>query len=290
MKKSVCILVTILSLGTVFNACKKTEDTPHSNPTGTFFQDAAYISSDAAVVSGKIVKVGLNFKWNGLDSLKTLKIYVNETQSGESFALTEGQGKDYSMNINITKSQNPTEKWTFEMTDAGNQSVSLTLTLTKDATGGAIFVRNDVSLGAQSNTTVGSLYAPSTNTVFALADAASNQAVIDIICGYDATNATFLSCPGANNLSGTYNFSTWTTKNVTYYNISTLSAEQFDLIDSDKLIIPAFNGSTQSKAKALAVGNIFALKTISGKYGLLKIKTVNTNATGSVTFDLKIQQ
>ena len=72
-----------------------------------------------------------------------------------------------------------------------------------------------------------------------------------------------------------------------------ITTKQYDYVDSDKFIIDSYEGFVQDdrkrKAKDLKIDDIYVFKTESGKYGILKVNSVASGETGSVNFDVKIQ-
>ncbi len=299
MKKSIIkILLGFIFAALIVAGCKKDEVKP--DPTGAFIQAEGYTSTDVTMASGDTILVGLNFKWNGSDALTTLHFYVNDVMLDRAEIIPSEYGQDFIYGLKLTKSQLETEKWDFQVTDAGGKTATLTLTLTKDATGGAIKSVEGITLGAQDNTTVNGFYAISNGSIYSFADAETNSEIIDLVCAFDDVvensnpkdNETFLTSAGSN-LSDIYNFDNWQTTNTTLFNSTTLSADQFNYVDSDKLIVSSFNETeNEKKAKNLRAGDVYAFKTEAGKYGLIKVTaSTYTNAVeGQVTFDIKIQE
>jgi len=153
------------------------------------------------------------------------------------------------------------------------------------------------TLGAQSNTTVGGYYSVAGNTVYTQANAFANQAAIDILCFYELEtgNNIALASPGTG-ITGIFTGDTapenWTTKNITNFLNTTITAEQFDAIaETDQIIVSSFvEADARKKAKDMQPGMVVSFKTTDGTYGLLKVMEVVQGATGSVKFEVKIKK
>jgi len=281
------ILFAIVFSSLIITGCDKNETRP--NPNMSFVTDQGYTYQDASFVSGDTLWVGLNCKWNGTDLLKTITLYANDVQIS-SYSINEATGQELQLTVTLTKSQSDNEKWDFELADANGQKTVLSLTLTKDQSGTAIESISGIKLGAQDNTTIGGFYALSNREIYSETEAFDHQTIIDMVCGYDNDNKTFLASPGAN-LDGVYDLSAWTAPlNTTNYCATDITTLQFDLIETDALIIEAFDVDNQKgKAKELSVDDIYVFKTQSGKYGIFKVTAVEAGTDGSFTFDIKVQ-
>lgn len=292
MKKQI-LFYTLIALTTfsLLNSCKKEEVRP--SPVIEFLTGEAYTSEDVTIPAGDTVLVAMKCTWNGTDLLTAINILYNDNPAGTTNInppIEEG-----TFTIKLTKNGANTEKFTFELVDANQQKSSISITLTKDATGNVPSIITNISLGAQNSTSHLSFYAFSNLTSYNLSDAANNQSIIDLIGAYDASNELHLTSPGAN-LSTIPEYSTiadWTVKNITYFCLMDITTEQYDLIDRDQYFVDAFNSfavaDQKRKAKSLKADDIYVFKTQSGKYGILKVKSVTTGVTGFVTFDVKMQ-
>lgn len=160
--------------------------------------------------------------------------------------------------------------------------------------------KNMAKIGAQTNATYGGFLSISEKKVYTQADAAVNQAAIDILCFYEEASDNFiaLAAPGSN-ISGIFTGETapefWTTLNQTYFTLpaTDITVAQFDLlVDGDAVIEGYFNAEQTSgnrKAKNMQVDDIWAFKTAAGTFGVLKVTAVEQGATGYVEFEYKIK-
>ncbi|NTW26088.1 MAG: hypothetical protein HGA37_15425, partial [Lentimicrobium sp.] len=83
----------------------------------------------------------------------------------------------------------------------------------------------------------------------------------------------------------------YTTKNLTWFVKTALTAAQFDAVQNDAIVIDAFDTENDfRKAKVLTAGDVYSFKLQNGKYGLLKVIAVNGEQTGSLEIAVKVQK
>ncbi|HOP03091.1 MAG TPA: hypothetical protein PL017_03610 [Tenuifilaceae bacterium] len=214
---------------------------------------------------------------------------AGEYEEGKVVALTATANEGYEF-VN----------WTIGDTELSTEASYSYTTTAADVTITANFVMPKiVTLGAQDSETPGFL-SVSTGDVYTLEQAYANQAAIDIFCFYEVGNDIALAGPNSN-ITGVFSDeadndptdpANWETKNETrYFEVTTLTVEQFDaLADGDESIQSYYNEDEgKRKAKMLAVDDIYAFKTADATYGLLKVTAVVDGATGSVTFEYKVK-
>lgn len=162
-----------------------------------------------------------------------------------------------------------------------------------------------VTMGAQSNTTIGSFYSTGQNKVYAQDLAFTSQDTIDFLCFYEhdvinnRINDITLASPGSN-ITGIFigdsKPDTWAVKNLTKFQApaQAITVEEFDLLDQNDATIESYFDNTvtsgNKKAKVLVAGDIYAFKTHNSVYGLLKVIEVVQGAEGSVKFEVKLKK
>lgn len=155
-----------------------------------------------------------------------------------------------------------------------------------------------VTLGAQDNTTDDGFYAVEENATYTMAEAADNQAVIDIFCffeGGDTGNNIALASPGTG-ITGIFTGDdapeTWTTQNTTFFFLTALTEQDYSSVqEGDDLIVSSFDSeNARRKAKDLQPGQVWSVLTDDGFYGLLYVTSVTQGAEGKATFLLKTKQ
>ena len=214
---------------------------------------------------------------------------AGEYEEGKVVALTATANEGYEF-VN----------WTIGDTELSTEASYSYTTTAADVTITANFVMPKIiTLGAQDSETSGFL-SVSTGEIFNLEEAYANQAAIDIFCFYEVGNDIALAGP-ASNITGIFSDeadadpmdpANWETKNETRYcEVTTITPEEFDaLTDGDDAIEALYNvDSNYKKAKNLTIDDIFAFKTASGTFGVLKVTAVVDGATGSVTFEYKVK-
>ncbi len=222
-------------------------------------------------------------------------------------------GGNYQTGTSVDLTGTPNIGYTFVNWTKGGVEVSTSAaysytTTTSDETITANFTEKTyvITLGAQSNTTIGAFYSIAQNTIYNQTDASNNQSAIDLICFYEhdivnnRINDITLSSPGANITGifggGATDPSQWTTKRLTLFTppTSTITTTQFDALhQNDPAIQTYFNSgmtSSNKKAKQLLVDNIYAFKTVDNVYGLFKVTAVTQGADGSVQVVLKFRK
>lgn len=295
MKKITTFLCLILLAGSiVFTGCKK--DDSAVLPTVLLKSGTGYISANTQAAYGDTLVFGITAKSNGTDALVKFTVYANDQKILDSTINTQTFTVDLSSKKGILDS----EVWKFVTTDiAGNEGTN---TVTITGSFGQINTHAAITLGAQNNATVESFLSFSNNTAtkYFQSIAATHQADIDMFCFYEYTvdhpNYMSLASPGSN-ISGIFSGTTapanYDTKNLTYFEKTTLTAAQFDAVANDAVVLASFDPNPslkRKKASVLAVGDVYAFLLQSGRYGLLKVTAVTGVEDGSLQMDVKIQK
>jgi hypothetical protein len=289
-KKTFMFVAAIALIAVLFTSCSKDEEVL-GGPTVTFITTAGYTSADVTLLYQDTVMVGIAAVGNGSDNIKQIKITANEELLKDT-AVSQPQ---FELSINIIKGVAATETWKFEVIDVAGHSTIKTLVLSRV---NLINSYNVLLLGAQDNPTDPSFLSTSDGVRYMQAQAFENQAKIDLFCFYENTashqNMMTLASPGSNItgiFTGTTSPENYTVKNVTFFVKTTLTAAQFDAITTDEAILSAFDNDNKfKKAKQLAVGEVYAIKVQSGKYGMFKVTNVTGTETGKLEFTLKMQK
>ncbi|MBK7028495.1 MAG: hypothetical protein IPH45_04485 [Bacteroidales bacterium] len=291
--KHLVLSAILLLFGTaiIFSGCNKEEDP--IPPVQTFTTGAGYISSDIALPFADSMLFGIHVKSNGTDKLVKFQVYANGTNVVDSTISTH----DFTINIGSYKTFLDKEVWKFVSTDiAGNMDTD---SITVTGNFGEINSFSGITLGAQNNTTAKGFVSFSNNaaTTYTQDEAFNHQADIDMFCFYEnaaSVNLMALAAPGSN-INGIFTGGTapseYTTKNVTFFTKTDLTATVFDLVTNDALIVASFDPDNKfKKAKLLTAGDVYAFKLASGKLGLLKVTNVTGVEDGSLEFSVKIQK
>jgi hypothetical protein len=134
------------------------------------------------------------------------------------------------------------------------------------------------SLLGAGGSSLGSYYSASTNTVYHLADAKTNFAILDIVFTSNASSATFISPKDA--ASADINKSGRITK---FQKVTTI-----DFNNATEADIDAINPSAESITVALNDDVVF--KTQDNIKGIFKVDQLTVAADGTVTIHIKVKQ
>jgi hypothetical protein len=294
MKKITTLFIIMFAGIIMFSGCKK--DDPAVLPTITLKSTAGFISANTQAAFGDTLIFGVTANSNGTDNLVKFSVYVNNVNIVDSTINTQ----NFSFDFYSLKSVAPSEVWKFVATDITGKEASTTVTITGNF--GQIDTHTGITLGAQNNAAVESFLSYDNNTVtkYFQGDAFGNQEKIDMFCFYENTathqNYMTLAAPGSN-ITGIFSGSTapdlYTTKNLTYFEKTELTAAEFDAIANDAVVLASFNPDPslkRKKASVLTVGDVYAFLLHTGKIGLLKITAVTGVEDGTLQMDVKIQK
>lgn len=267
------------------NSCS--DDSTGTGPVITFLNNQTEVTLSAGQSSYTVA--GTVSSDAGLKEVKFFKVIGdNETQDGQ--AVTSFSDKNnYPFQHEVTGITQDM-KLKVQATDKDDITNSASFTIHIPAAP-AIQTWTGKTLGAQSSST-GSFFASVDGTVMTLTQATSNQAKADFAYYYGDVNLATLAAPDDASLNGgTGNFTwcqSWTTKNQTRFTLTTLTTAEFDAATA--ATINALADPAESKVSSLAQGKVIAFKTASGKKGLIKVTSITTGASGSITLDVKVQQ
>jgi len=280
----------LVSASMFFASCSKDDD--KSAPTLSFKTGTGYTSANATVNYNDTVKIGILATSNGSDNIVKFVLKADDQVIMDSTL----NAIQVSLDFSIVKGASASETWKFTVTDAAGKITESSIVLSRPST--EITTYNAVKLGAQDNTTDPSFFSTSDGSTYFQGDAYNNQAKIDMFCFYENTtshqNFTTLGAPGSN-ITGIFTGGTapdnYDVKNVTYFVKTILTPAQFDAVTNDEGILQSFDPSNQfKKAKNLQTGDVWAFKTQSGKFGLLKVTSVVPETNGSLEMAVKIQK
>ncbi len=292
MKKILTLLGISLFLVFSFTNCSKDEEA--GSPTISLKNATGYVTQNTVASYGDTLLWGITANSNGEDNLVKFTIEVNDQQLFDStFNATTFTYDFYSIKTILD-----VEAWTMTITDIAGHTSSVSITVTGEF--GEIDSYTTILMGAQDNVDVESFLSLAENhaTTYMQAAAFQNQDKIDMFCFYENTpehqNLMTLASPGSN-IKGIFSGATapenYTTKNVTFFVKTDLSASNFDAVQNDAVILASFDPENQfKKASKLTAGDVYAFKLQSGKYGLLKVIEVTGTETGTIELGIKVQK
>jgi len=198
----------------------------------------------------------------------------------------------YTFSKIVSQAAPTTDKYTISATDDNSQTSTKDVTITYVAASAGFNEYTTQIFGAQANSTLGSFYATSSNTVYTQANAKSNAASVDFVYYYGATNNATVAAPSDADAGTIFNnantgLQTWSVRNATKFAVTT-SLDYATAVEAD--VVSAANAATSTFAKTLAVGSTFVFKTVAGKAGIAKVTALNASNSGSITVSVKVQK
>ncbi|MGB4655109.1 MAG: hypothetical protein ACOXZ9_01025 [Bacteroidales bacterium] len=301
--KKIKFIFAFLAIAGMFMVTSCGTDDTIDPPTIQFLTGPEYTSTSVVVAPGSDIRVGVEafsqenstlkrFNFSVQDEAGVLQSFFDTTFSTTSYTFDEIiEVQDVEASVN----------YIFTVYDDQNQSNQIQITVTTEAAPGNIRVYENVVLGAQ-NSAVGSSFASSNGTVYTLADARANSALIDWIYFYDSNFEACIAAPNdtdAHNAFGDYVNApaNWDTKNPTKFQFvelpeGTLWAD----ITNDLTIVRLATDVEESKVAFLGVGKIIAFRTVAGKLGLLRVEEITqmgdplSYQKGTITYSIKVQE
>jgi hypothetical protein len=293
MKKLIVLCGFALLSGLFFSSCNKEEDQPVP-PTIAFNQQDGNITANTTAAFGDTLRFGIILQGNGTDNIVKFEVKANGLSVVDSTINTQS----FTFDFYTTKSIADQDIWSFTATDIAGNKKEETITITGNF--GQINAYTTILVGAQDNVATESFLSFSDNlaTKYFQAQAFLNQEKIDIFCFFENTvahpNMMSMGSPGSNItgiFTGASSPDNYTTKNLTRFYKTTLTAAEFDAVQNDAVILNAFNtDEARKKASVLAAGEVYAIQISSGLTGLIKVIAVDGEATGTLEIAVKIQK
>jgi len=280
----------------VFSSCNTGDDNVApvitATPTSVEGQRGTTVAITLGITSSsdlKTISVDAGTYGTGKLSALTSGALKSETEFNSGFGTAGKVELIYSFTISSTLIDG-SYTINFNVTDKDGLVATQPVTLTvKAATTPGTLKTNTITLGGQDNTTVGSFAAAFDGTVYKIVDAKANPSKIDIVYYYSVGGSdTKNSLYSATNtdLQGVYSMSATASWNKTEF----VAATANDYTNATYASVQALvTGTTMNKIGNLAVDQVYAFKTAGGKYGVLKVTSVASSASGSITFSVKIQ-
>lgn len=293
MKKLLIFCGMILFTGLMFTSCTKEEEEP-GLPTVAFNQIAGYVTENTSAAYGDTLRFGIILQGNGTDNLVKFEIMANGISVLDSTINTPA----FTFDFYTIKGINAEDIWKFSATDIAGNKKEETITIT--GAFGELDSYVTVLMGAQDNTEVQSFLSLDNHsaTRYFQAEAFSNQEKIDMFCFFENTatsqNLMALASPGTG-ITGIFEGATspenYTTKNLTWFVKTSLTAAQFDAVQNDAVVLDSYDTDNDfRKAKLLTAGDVYCFKLQNGKYGLLKVIAVTGEETGTLEIAIKVQK
>ncbi len=290
MKKISLFFVVLLAGASFLTSCTK-DTTP---PTINFLGGAGYTSSDATIVAGTDIKIGITAQSGSakLETLEIVAIHSNTPVPVHTETIDASSSDSFSKDYTLTIDEIGETKLNFTITDKDGETATVSLTITATQVDDVTTYTQKI-LGSYDNSTYGSSFASADGTVYKMVDAKANSSKIDWLYFYGVSNLATLASPddvdAATIFDGTSGLQTWATLNGTRFNKVT-AAVVWDNVTTAANIADIAINTTATKANQLQVGNIVAFKTVGNKLGLIKITEITGTGAGTITYDVKVQK
>ena len=283
------MIAAIVAVSTVFVSCGKDDDV---DPASISF---ANVSNDKVTLDKGATSYTVTAQITSIENLKSVKVSrkVGSTTSQVGSTVTKFDNKtSYTLVETIT---NITEDCEITVTvDNGTETArTLTIIYTEpdpEPDYGDIKSYTAVLMGAQ-NSTTGSSYATSNNTVYTVSQVLANADKIDMIYFYqDGGNLAEIFSPKSTNASTLNTIKDMNPKRDTKFKKITMSEADFNAIEDDGKIVEVATELTESVVTKLEIGNVVAFVTDDDRLGLFRVSALTTGASGTVTINVKVQE
>lgn len=296
MKKISYIFLAILLVGLIsIMSCKKSNKNS-LGPSIHLLIGTGYISSGVSIQITTSLLFGISAT---AGDGKLTRFSVQRTFKGRLKTERDSVINVTSFNYNLrsyAEGLAGIENWVFKIYDSNGNSAAITLTIstTLPPAPGPINTYSTKILGAQISNS-GNSFASSNGTVYSLADAKTNSALIDWVYFYDAIDQGTLCAPADTDATEAYNNGTngipyWPVRNATLFKLFTDAYIWTNIINDSILVIENKTDVTLLKINQISIGNLIAFKTAEGKLGMIKVNALTPDETGTITIDVKVQQ
>lgn len=294
--KKIKFLLVMVAASLFFAACKKEEDTKLLNPTVEFISSSAtnFYSADATVDSGTVVSF-IVLANKGKDGAKLKEYKVTAVLGINQLPVTPvPSGMDETLRDTITALITQDETLTFTVTDKEGKTGSKTIKFTKRTIAGPTLpkslngtVVNKASFDLEGNVGQTGTTAPTTPGDFDVYYFHSSATGGNFVVAGQQKNDSLYN--QAATWIGSTNVLIKLSSTADYTTAATADESGLQTMYNNATELPAISGSNMgvnSRVTGLAAGQVYAVRTSSNKYALVKVKTADGTAA---SFDFLIQ-
>lgn len=292
------LFAVVLTSVTLFTSCTEETDPVDLPPSISFVAGSGYISDDATILVNTPFVVKLLAEANATSGAKITAINVTRIFNNQSFGDTTFTFNDATVTFELTIMSYPAagiENIEFEAVDKDGQKATASLQITTQVVSGPIDSWTERILGSWNNPT-GSSFASINGNVYTLDEAFANQSLIDYMYWWaESTNSATIGAPDDLNAedvfnTGAYKLENWTTRNATRFKTTTVNSAAFDAMTDAGDIIDIATGADQTRLANLAVDQVIAFITVTGKRGLIRINSFTSGSAGTLSIDVKVER
>jgi hypothetical protein len=302
MKKLV-YLFSFLMLSSIllWTSCEEDPIDPGDlTPTINFKGGEGYISTDATLFTDEPFTIGITATNNATSGANLALLEITRTFNNAVWFSWDTTINVAFFNIDVNMQAinvEGTERVSFKVTDKDGYSEEIGVNITTEIENqaGPINSFDQKILGSYGNVSTGSSFASIDGSVYSLAEAKVNQTKVDWMYFYGATLFATLAAPDDAQAATVFNnatngLQTWTTKNATRFKKVTTAYDWATITDDSIIVLETASGVDQSKFTSLAVGDLLAFTTVSGKSGMIRINAIVTGSDGTIDISVKVQQ
>jgi hypothetical protein len=288
----------MLFSATLLTSCTSDNNPVDLPPSISFVAGSGYVSGNTTVTVSTPFVVKILAEANATSGTKIESVQITRIISNQIVGDTTFSFNDATVTFEVTfmsYSQVGFENIEFKATDKDGQSKTISLQITtEEPAGDPIDSWTERIMGSWSNPT-GSSFASINGNVYTLDVAFQNQALIDYMYWWGASTSATIGAPDDANAQlvfneGNYQLANWTTKNATRFKTTSLSSADFDAVIDATPCISNANGADQTRMNALVPDQVIGFITVTGKYGLIRVKSIVTGSDGTITIDVKVQK
>jgi len=299
MKKNWILMLMLLAGVISMTSCSKDDNNEPTDlsPTLTLQVGTDYVYQNTSVTVGTPLKIGVRAISNATSGKKLVNFtlvrtfnnlpatVVDSTFSESTFSV------DYLINANLSAGP---ETFLLTIKDKDGLTATQTLTITTTALTGEINSYSMKLMGAQHNSN-GSSFASVDGNVYTMANAKANANKIDWLYFYGATDLATIAAPNDAHAAQVYTDATnglahWPVLNATKFKLITDAVDFNAIADDGVIVTQTATGVTETRIPSLATDKLIAFVTASGKKGIIKVESITTGDTGSMTISVKVQK
>lgn len=313
MKKLSYLLGLFVITGLLFSSCEKDEE--ENTPPSLAFLGGVHEPTNIPRTDGDVeMETGnqlvFGFSASSTTSKNLSRVLITRNYENVSLnTMIDSTIAVPSISFDLVTVSYPiqgTELFEITVFDKNGLSSTISFTVTTTAPSAGISIYDGVELGSYTST-ANSSFASITGETFSLAEAEEPdvQSKISWIYFHGVTNGHTFMSPANEDIEQIYpGVAGWENRNTTLFKKTTLSTEQYDIIENkNQLIISISTGGASdmsddffselsSNPGGFAPGDVIAFEAKDGKLGLLKLLLVNEGATNGdswIKYDVKVE-
>jgi hypothetical protein len=270
-------LAMLLSAGLIFSGCSKDDDDPiiDAGPSMSLKSGEGYTDADFEVEDGSTVKFGVTANKSATHDNNLTRfniLFQNLTLVDTTFNSATFNGDFEIQFVGVGEGD-----LIFRIAAEGGMTdeKQLKVTVVDPPVLGVEVKRIPVVELGSWNDPIGSFFNMEDELVYTIAQAKQNQELVDFLFFRGANNLNTIASPDDEDAGtiDTFQLVEWDTKNQTRFNLTEMTADEFDEIDEMELFLfPDFDEENAlTKANMLEVDQVVFFRTEAGKHGLIKV-------------------